>query len=75
MKSIFFEGKDKEQYQLSLTSTDANIIDMILDQLNIGEVKFIEERDFNIDTPMTIDVIHPDSKVKIGELTCKDIMG
>lgn len=74
MSKIFFEGKDKDQYELSLMITDESTIDTVLDQLNLGQVKFIKKDDFKDGDKMTIDVMHPDDEnLKIGELTCRDI--
>ena len=68
---IFFTGKDNEKYKLSLNTNDQSVIDIVLDQFNFGEVKFIKEEDFIVQDKMTIDVEW--DGLKIGELTCKNL--
>lgn len=70
---VFFKGKDGEHYRLIINTDSPEMIDKILDQLNIGQVTYIHEAEFNVSDPMDIDVMDESGQVKLGTLTCKSL--
>lgn len=69
--AIFLQNERGEQFRIDLKTESMQIIDILLDQLNLGNYTYIKEEDFHIDQPMIVDLM--DGNVKVGELICMHV--